>query len=109
MDAMLYKVNIHAPCLDPQPALSLSLHFLSPLASSPPDDHDPPTMFKTILFTMAMAGAIVEVANAETVSSSTGVVYNCPTIEMFEVAYAQSCESASSLSSGSISGHMLIP
>jgi hypothetical protein len=105
----MYKDGIHADCLDPQPTLSLSLHFSSTLASPPSDDHDPPTMFKTILFTMAMAGAIVEVANAETVSSSTGVVYNCPTTETIEVAYAQSCESASSLSSGSISGHMLIP
>jgi hypothetical protein len=55
-------------------------------------------MFKTLLTTLAMAGAFVEAVNAaETVTSSSGIMYNCPTIEPIEVAYAESCEFASPL------------
>ena len=54
-------------------------------------------MFKTLLTTLAMAGALMEAANAaETVTSSSGVMYRCPSIETIEVAYAESCEFASS-------------
>lgn len=55
-------------------------------------------MLKTLLTTLAMAGAFVEVVNAaETVTSSSGIMYNCPTIEPIEVAYAESCEFPSPL------------
>ena len=49
---------------------------------------------KTLLTTLVMAGSLARAVNAETVSSSNGVTWNCPTIETIEVAYAQSCEFA---------------
>lgn len=47
---------------------------------------------KSLLTAVIMAGVMVEAANLERVTSSNGVVYNCPMIETIEVAYAKSCE-----------------
>lgn len=49
---------------------------------------------KSLLTAAMMAGVMVEAANLERVSSSNGVIYNCPMIETIEVAYAKSCESS---------------
>ena len=45
---------------------------------------------RTVLTTLALTGLLVEAA---TVSSPSGVIYNCPNIETIEVAYDASCES----------------
>ena len=47
----------------------------------------------TLFTTFAMAGVLVGAATTQTVSSSSGVNYNCPNVEPMEVAYAESCTS----------------
>ena len=52
-------------------------------------------MFAETIFTvLSIAGILFEATHAlQTVTSPSGVVYNCPDIETIEVAYAGSCES----------------
>ena len=45
---------------------------------------------RTVLVSLALTGLLIEAA---TVTSPSGVTYNCPNIETIEVAYAASCES----------------
>jgi len=45
---------------------------------------------RTVLVTLALTGLLIEAA---TVTSPSGIIYNCPNIETIEVAYAASCES----------------
>jgi len=50
-------------------------------------------MFTKILLSLVFSGMLVEAADtSNTVSSPSGVIYNCPNIETIEVAYAASCE-----------------
>jgi len=49
---------------------------------------------KTIFRLLTSAGLLLGVTDAlQTVTSPSGVVYNCPDIETIEVAYAGSCKS----------------
>jgi len=43
---------------------------------------------RTVLATFALTGLLIEAA---TVTSPSGVIYNCPNVETIEVAYAASC------------------